>query len=250
MKVRLILFPVLLCFTNAVAENQIEKLKGMKDAAVERAVAPLNSRHLEELDALLETMSASGELEGALEVKEELASVKESPAETSTREETEFRRLDELRERRNDALERVLGPINSTYVSELKKLQRNLTSSGDLELAKRAKEVLEKFQINTEVGAGDVTIDELSEKHLIGTSWENKNAGGTEIFRFEQGRFQVFKPDGAGGLRPGDYRNWQIENPKRRQIRIFYHYGEEVATINSKFTEMKDTKHVLKRVTD
>jgi hypothetical protein len=129
-------------------------------------------------------------------------------------------------------------------------LQRELTTAGELENAQEAKQELELFQINSAVGSGDVFIDELKVHHLEGTSWELENVGGTEVLKFEQGRFQVFKPDGIGGLKAGDYRNWQIENPKRRQIRIFYHYGEEVATINSKFTEMKDTKHVLKRIVD
>lgn len=143
-----------------------------------------------------------------------------------------------------------MGPINETYVTELKKLQKELTSAGDLEQAKRAKETMEVFQLNAKVGVGSVSIDELAEHHLVGTSWTHRNVGGTEVFKFEKGRFQVFKPDGSGGFKPGDYRNWQIESPERRQIRIFYHYGEEIATIDSKFTEMKDTKHVLERIVE
>ncbi|MDF1816409.1 MAG: hypothetical protein P1V20_29685, partial [Verrucomicrobiales bacterium] len=197
---------------------------------------------------LLETMSSAGDLEGALKVKEEMGHVKESPVELSENEKTGYRRLNDLRERRNDALEKAVGPINETYVSELRKLQKILTGTGDLEQAKLAKETLEVFQLNAEIGAGSVKIDELAVHHLVGTSWTQKNSAGTEVFKFEEGRFQVFKPDGSGGLKAGDFRNWQIENPERRQIRIFYHYGEEVATIDSRFTEMKSTKHVLRRI--
>lgn len=239
---------LLFCCFSAASADRVGKLRGMKDAAVERAVDPVNTRHVAELEKLLETMSAAGELEGALKVKEELSHVKQSPAELSESEGTEYRRLNDLRERRNGALEKAVGPINETYVSELRKLQKELTNTGDLEQAKLAKETLEVFQLNGEIGAGSVTIDELAVHHLVGTSWTHKNAAGTEVFKFEEGRFQVFKPDGSGGLKAGDFRSWQIENPERRQIRIFYHYGEEVATIDSKFTEMKDTKHVLERI--
>ena len=250
MKPLIVILVSLGCCVSAAVGDELIKLTGMKDAAVLRAVEPVNLRHVEELNRLLETMSASGDLEGALKVKEELAAVRDSPAGISSAEKSTYQRLEILRERRADDLERALGPINSTYVSELKKLQRQLTTAGDLEKAQEVRKELELFQINSAISGGDISIDELQVHHLEGTSWELKNVGGTEVLKFEQGRFQVFKPDGIGGLRAGDYRNWQIEDPKRRQIRIFYHYGEEVATINSKFTEMKDTKHVLKRIVD
>ena len=68
------------------------------------------------------------------------------------------------------------------------------------------------------------------------------------MFRFGEGKFQVHKRNASGQWVSGDYRSWKMENPKRRQIRIFWHYGEEVATFNSRMTVMKDTKHVLRRL--
>ncbi|MEM7144303.1 MAG: hypothetical protein AAF591_04165 [Verrucomicrobiota bacterium] len=60
-------------------------LMEQRNDAIERAVAPINKRYVEELEKLVRVLTASGELEEALRVKKEIALVErlsEAPPET------------------------------------------------------------------------------------------------------------------------------------------------------------------------
>lgn len=56
--------------------DRFEILKKQRDDAIERAVAPINKRYVEELEKLVRVLTASGELEEALQLKKEIASIK------------------------------------------------------------------------------------------------------------------------------------------------------------------------------
>lgn len=222
--------------------SRLEMLKQQKDAAVERAIAPIEERYRGELEQLLRILTSSNELEQALEVKKAL--------EDPDFDEVSSERLARIRDQRADAIERAKAPIEATYVNELEKLQRHATVTGDLEEAVRIKEVLEKFQANALSPGEDHNDEGFSEKSLIGTEWVLVQGGEQVMFRFGEGRFQAHHLDVNDNWVPGGHRNWRLENARRRQIRIFWNYGEEVATVNSRMTQIKDAKHVLRRLED
>jgi len=55
------------------AQDRFELLKEQRVKAIERAVAPINDRYVNELEKLLKTTIASGDLDEAVRIREEIA---------------------------------------------------------------------------------------------------------------------------------------------------------------------------------
>jgi len=229
--------------------NRLNQLRAQKEAAVKKGVDPIEEKYKAALKKLLKVLTASGDLEAAVEVEEEIAKPKNSSTEKAARLDKRSSRLDLLREQRESAIKDVTDPVTSRYMVELEKLKQTMTTAGDL---KDAVEVRNEIAIIKGTPVGDIEGGDASElrKELVGTSWELKQGGGIVLLKFGDGQFRVHKKESNGEYLPGDTRDWKIEDAKRRRIRIFWHYGEEVATLNSKMTMMKDTRHVMKRVSD
>jgi len=241
----LILSCIFLFFIQGVqAEtSQFETLKAQKDAAVKRVTDPIEDLHKAELEKLLGVLTAAGDLEGAVAVKKEI----EKPLEGSPGAAKEDERLKFLRERRKTEIQRTTDPIYAKYQVELEKLLNELTRAGKLDEALKVKNEIALLQGTPEDELPGVGGSEFA-REIIGSTWEIDQPGGKVRLVFNDGNFRVHKEAGDGSFVPGDIREWKMEDPERRRIRIFWHYGEEVATVNSKITTMKDTKHVMRRV--
>lgn len=230
----------------ATGESRLETLKNQKDAAVQRAVAPIEERYVAELEDFLKILTSSSQLEKALEVKKAIERAGDGDLEGDV--EVKSERLALLRAQRKDAIERAKAPIEATYLNELEKLLRKATSASRLEKAVEIKNELAQFRSTVRPLGEEVEREEFSEETLLGTEWVLEQGGEQVMFRFGEGKFQVHHLDANDNWEVGGHRNWRMENAKRRQIRIFWNYGEEVATINARMTEMKDPRHVMKRL--
>lgn len=235
---------LLTLFASAFAEDsKLETLKAQKDAAAKRVTDPIEDLHKAELEKLLGVLTAAGDLEGAVAVKKEI----EKPLEGSPGAAKEDERLKFLRERRKTEVKRTTDPIYAKYQVELEKLLNELTRAGKLDEALKVKNEIALLQGTPEGELPGVGGSEFA-REIIGSTWKIDQPGGKVRLVFNDGNFRVHKEAGDGSFVPGDIREWKMEAPERRRIRIFWHYGEEVATVNSKITTMKDTKHVMRRV--
>ncbi len=235
-----------LLFFPAAIKGQ-EKLLGLKkhkESAIERVITPLNKAYLGKLDELMDHLTTSGELNKALVVKNEIDRVGRKPSE-SLEEENIPERLALLSRQRSAALERALAPIERKYHKELDRLLRNYTSAGNLEAALKVREELAKYR------DGPSSDDEekgFSKAFLIGTVWEYAIGNNPDRLQFGDGKVLVLKGDGSGNFTPGDSREWEMVEVKKRQIRIHWNSGPLVATLNSRLTEMESGARVLERV--
>lgn len=239
-------FLFLVASSVADEKTEFDLLRERREAAAARVSAPIEERFEEELEKLIPILTTSNELDEALEVKRVLEASRKGEIGSATA--AESQRLGLLLEQRSDALDRALAPIESTYLEELERLLRKATAGGKLEEAVRIRKEMEEFRKEAPEGDPGEADGEFSEKSLVGTEWELDQSGETIMLRFAADRFVVHKKGADGEWVAGGYRNWKMENAKRRQIRIFWHYGDEVATVSSRLSTIKDSKNVMRRV--
>lgn len=72
MKYLLILLVFFSSLSVSLADDRFELLKSQRATAVERAVTPINDRYVVELKKLLKILTTAGDLDTALEVREEI----------------------------------------------------------------------------------------------------------------------------------------------------------------------------------
>lgn len=211
---------------------------------MERVITPLNEAYVGKLDELMNHLTTSGELNQALVVKNEIDRVGRNPLD-SLEEENIPERLGLLSKQRSAALKRALAPIERKYRQELDRLLRTYTSSGDLEAALKVREELAKY------GDGPSSDNDekgFSKAFLTGTVWEYAIGNNPDRLQFGDGKVLVLKGDGSGKFSPGDSREWEMVDVKKRQIRIHWNSGPLVATLNSRLNEMESGARVLERV--
>ncbi|MDF1660098.1 MAG: hypothetical protein P1U58_20965 [Verrucomicrobiales bacterium] len=227
------------------APDPLEKLKAQRDTATERVLAPIDARYIEELEKLIHTLTTSNLLDEALEVKGALDLVKKRKATNDG--EVKSERLALLQDRRNDAAARATAPIDETYVEELEQMLRNATSSAQLEEAVKIRNELDRLRPGRAL-LGDSSNKDFTVESLVGTKWKLERPDEEIMLEFTEDRFLIYKPDSQGVWVAGGYRIWEMENAKRRQIRIFWHNGELVATVSNRLTTIKDAKNTMSRI--
>ncbi|MEM1442723.1 MAG: hypothetical protein AAGF67_10305 [Verrucomicrobiota bacterium] len=235
--------------TPAVGNEDLNKLTTQRDAALKRAVEPINSQYVEKLEKLTELLTKNGDLDGAVQVKAETVRVEKEP--TRIIESIEGPdRLELLFGQRKVAISRAIEPIERVYIQQLESLLESATRGGDLESALTFREELEN------VGALPTRVpdvpEQFGEKDLLGTIWGFRDSGNPDRFRFEEsGLFRVLKPQTDGSYKAGNSHTWKVHNAKRREISITFHNGvEEVMKMNSKTTEFDNESRAFERIPD
>lgn len=227
------------------ANEKLNTLREQRDAAIDRVVAPVNSRYVEAMQRLVKLLTTSGDLESALIVSKEIKRVKTEPAKEA-KPLTEPRRLAILSEQRSSAIARAVGPIHRVYAEEVKQLFESARRSGSLEEAL----VFEKEMALISNGNTGVEREsrEFSEESLLGTVWGYPGQSALDRYRFEPGKMKVLKPQPDGTFIEGHYRIWKIHDPKRREIIIVFNTGEEILEVNSRMNKMSNNTRVIELI--
>ena len=213
-------------------------------AAVERAVSPINTQYVEELEKLVKLLTTTGNLESAVTVNSEINRVERDPIEVVEIPEADPR-LVLLSEQRASAIERVLGPINQVYRGQVQQRFEAARKAGNLNDALAFEKELDRIRIDD--GGAMAVSDVFSKETLIGTVWGEEDGGDRNMFRVDADLMRVLLWQADGSFVEGHYRNWSLHDAKRREISIDYHSGTEQLEVNSRLSKMANEKRVMVR---
>lgn len=226
------------------ASEELSELSNQKMAAVERAVSPINTRYVEELEKLVKLLTTSGDLESAVTVNSEIERVKNEPLKVVEMLET-VPRLVILSEQRASAIERALEPVNQVYKEQIQQRFEASRRAGNLDDALAFEKELDR--IRAKDGETKAVSDVFSKETLIGTVWGAEDSGDRNKLRVDADWMRVLLWQADGSYIEGHYRNWSVHDAKRREISIDFHSGTEELKVDSRISKMANGKRVMVR---
>lgn len=204
------LFALQLPSAAADEPTRINKLREQWLDARERAKVPVDLEYLDELEMLQDLYAKAGRLSEALAVKYEIERLG-NPKALNSSTEAPPKRLTQTRERWLTVRNRKLGPVDSTYEKELKKLLTEFTKQGRLEDAIAVREEVKTFRSTVNVhNTGPSDADQVI-KQLVASGVKKSH-----IFTREKSVYALMKF-------PSETATWKFsaDHARRQGGRLF-----------------------------